>query len=198
MTESIENELHDRLALIESMIAQGRRTTARWSWSSVLWGVAYLVAMSWSAWGPHREFAWLICVGAALLLSFAIPMLGRGKTTPGKNPETTLGRAVGSIWLGLGVSMVLLFPALGLSGRLGDVHIFIAVVAAFLGMANGACAVMLRWKVQFACAVLWWATSVAACRSAAGSARASSPACPWRASCPRSTAAAPLPGRPDR
>ncbi len=128
-----EQDLRDRLNLIENMIAEGRRATAHWSWSSVLWGVAYFVAMAWM-WGSRSHE---------------------------KHPETTLGRAIGSIWLGLGISMVLLFPALGISGRLGDVHVFIAVVSAFLGMANGACSLMLRWKAQFACAVVWWATSVA-------------------------------------
>ena len=57
--------------------------------------------------------------------------------------------------------MTLLFPALGLSGRLNDPHVFVAVVSAILGMANGASALILRWKVQFACAVVWWVAAVA-------------------------------------
>jgi hypothetical protein len=72
-----------------------------------------------------------------------------------------MGRAIGSVWMALGISMVLLFPSLGMSGRLGDVHIFIAVVSSFLGLANGACGLMLRWKAQTACAALWWACAVA-------------------------------------
>jgi hypothetical protein len=77
--------------------------------------------------------------------------------------ETTLGRAIGSIWIALGISMSLLFPALALSGRLTDQHLFVAVISAVLGMANGASALILRWKVQFACAVIWWLSAVAAC-----------------------------------
>lgn len=100
-----------------------------------------------------------MCVAAALAV-MAMAWIWRGRSHE-RHPETTLGRAVGSIWLGLGVSMVLLFPALGFSGRLGDVHLFIAVVSAFLGMAYGACGLMLRWKAQFVCAVVWWATAVA-------------------------------------
>ena len=155
-----EQDLKDRLNLIENMIAEGRRTTSHWSWISVLWGVTYLVAMAWSAWGSHSMMAWPVCVAAALVV-MAMAWMLRGRSHE-KHPETTLGRAIGSIWLAVGVSMVLLFPALGISGRLGDVHIFIAVVSAFLGMANGACGLMLRWKAQFACAVVWWVTSVAA------------------------------------
>jgi hypothetical protein len=81
----------------------------------------------------------------------------------GKHPATTLGRAIGSIWMALGISMFLLFLALGLSGRLTDQHLFVAVISAILGMANGASALILRWKVQFACAVVWWAAAVATC-----------------------------------
>ena len=35
-----EQELKDRLSLIESMIAEGRRHTESWGWTFVLWGVA--------------------------------------------------------------------------------------------------------------------------------------------------------------
>ena len=59
--------------------------------------------------------------------------------------------------------MFLLFLALGLTGRLSDQHLFVAVISAILGMANGASALILRWKVQFACAVVWWAAAVASC-----------------------------------
>jgi hypothetical protein len=76
---------------------------------------------------------------------------------------TTLGRAVGSIWIALGISMCLLFPALALSGRLTDQHLFTAVMSAILGMANGASALILRWKVQLACAAVWWVAAAAAC-----------------------------------
>ena len=59
--------------------------------------------------------------------------------------------------------MFLLFLALGLSGRLTDQHLFVSVISAILGMANGASALILRWKVQFACAVVWWVAAVTTC-----------------------------------
>lgn len=151
-------ELSERIVLIENMLAEGRRTTAHWSWASVLWGVTYFVAMTWSAWGPHAGIAWLVCVAVGLILTVAGMS---GSRSHEKQPETTLGRAIGSVWMGLGISMVLLFPALGLSGHLGNVHIFIPVVSAFLGMAYGACGLILRWKAQLVCAGVWWAASVA-------------------------------------
>jgi hypothetical protein len=81
----------------------------------------------------------------------------------GSHPGTTLGRAIGSIWIALGISMFLLFLALGLSGRLTDQHLFAAVTSAILGMANGASGLILRWKVQFVCAAVWWVAAIGAC-----------------------------------
>ena len=59
--------------------------------------------------------------------------------------------------------MFLLFLTLGSTGRLTDQHLFMAVMSALLGMANGASGLLLRWKVQIACAVVWWVTAAATC-----------------------------------
>ena len=58
--------------------------------------------------------------------------------------------------------MILLFPALSATSRI-DHHSFIAIVAAFLGTANGACGLILKWRAELACAAIWWMTSVFAC-----------------------------------
>jgi hypothetical protein len=152
-----EQELRERLSLIESMIAEGRRHTESWGWTFILWGVAYYVALAWSAWRASA-WAWPITVLIAVILTAVVASL-RASNRPG----TTLGRAIGSIWIALAISMFLLFIALGVSGRLTDSHLFVAVISAILGMANGASALILRWKVQLACAVVWWATAVATC-----------------------------------
>jgi hypothetical protein len=148
-----EQELKDRLSLIESMIAEGRRNTESWGWTFVLWGIAYYLAIAWSAWN-HSAWAWPVTIMIAVVVTFVVASLKAGN-----QPETTLGRAVGSIWIASGISMFLLFLALGLSGRLTD-HLFVAVISAILGMANGASALIIRWKVQFACAVVWWVAAV--------------------------------------
>lgn len=152
-----EQELKDRINLIESMLAEGRRSTENWGWTFVLWGVVYYLAMAWSAWG-HSAWAWPVTILIAIAVTVVVAFL---KTS--NHPDTTLSRAIGSIWVALGISMSLLFFALGLSGRLADSHVFVAVISAVLGMANGASGLILRWKVQFACAVVWWVTAVATC-----------------------------------
>ncbi len=151
-----EQELRDRLNLIERMIAEGRRQTESWGWMFVLWGVVYYVAIAWSAWG-HTAWAWPVSMLAAIVVTIVV-----GSRVE-RHTETTLGRAVGSIWMALGISLFLLFVALGASGRLTDQHLFVAVISAILGMANGASGLLLRWKAQLACAVGWWAAAVLAC-----------------------------------
>jgi fatty acid desaturase len=81
-----EQELKDRLSLIETMIAEGRRNTASWGWTFVLWGVAYYLAIAWSAWG-HSAWAWPATVLIAVIVTIVAASL---KT--GNHPETTLGR----------------------------------------------------------------------------------------------------------
>ena len=58
--------------------------------------------------------------------------------------------------------MLLIFSALGFSARI-DQHSFVAVLGAMLGAANAASGLILRWKMQIASALVWWAVSVASC-----------------------------------
>lgn len=152
-----DQELHDRLALIQQMLAEGRRDTESWGWIFVLWGVAYYAAMAWTTWG-HSPWAWPVTVSIAVIVTV---LLGSAKGR--RHPGTTLRRAVVSIWIALGISMFLLFMSLGFSGRLTDQHVFMAVISAILAFGNGASALLLRWKGQLACALVWWIAAVATC-----------------------------------
>ena len=152
-----EQELKERLGIIETMIAEGRRNTESWGGTFVLWGVVYYLALAWSAWG-HSVWAWPATILIGVIVTVVVASLKAGN-----HPGTTLGRAIGSIWIALGISMFVLFLALGLSGRLTDQHLFVAVISAILGLANGASALILRWKVQLACAVVWWVAAAATC-----------------------------------
>jgi len=149
-----EEELKDRLTLIENMIAEGRRQTESWGWTFVLWGLAYYGALAWSTWG-HSTWAWPVSMSVAIVITVVVASMKASK-----QPGTTLGRAMGSLWMALGISMFLLFLGLGVSGRLTDQHVFVAVVSAMLGMANGASGLLLRWRAQLVCAVVWWAAAV--------------------------------------
>ena len=161
MTNSPEElEFKDRLNLIETMIAEGRRTTESWGWVFVLWGVAYYVAIAWSSvrflgpiWG-HDYLAWPVTmIGTCLITVFL------GMRKHGGQPSTTIGRAISAIWIAMGISMFTLCLSLGLSGR-GEQQVFVAVICSMLGTTNAASSFLLKWKVQFACAVVWWVAAV--------------------------------------
>lgn len=150
-----EQDLKDRLSLIESMIAEGRRTTESWGWTFVLWGVAYYIAIAWSALGKPA-LAWSVTMTVAGVLTGLI-----ASRISGRHPETTTGRAMAAIWIGMGISMFILMMCLGMTGRL-DLRTGIAIVGAMLGGANATSSIILKWKMQFASAVVWWAAMVAA------------------------------------
>jgi hypothetical protein len=160
MTASNEElELKDRLKLIEAMIAEGRRTTESYGWTFILWGVAYYVAIAWAGLG-HSDLAWPVTMTVAGVLTGVIIARKRRK-----RPPTTTARAIGAIWCATGISMFVLFMALGWSGKLMHYDIFVAIMAAMLATVNAASSIFLKWKLQFVCALVWWATVIYACFS---------------------------------
>jgi hypothetical protein len=159
MTANDANEEMDvkaQLKLIETMMAQGRRSTESWGWTFLLWGVAYYVAAAWATLG-HSNWAWPVTmVAAGLLTGIWGARVSRG------HPETTLGRAVGSVWQMTGASLFVVLLALGIAGHY-DIHVFLAIIGGMLAVANGTCSLVLKWKMQFACALVWLAAGVAGC-----------------------------------
>jgi hypothetical protein len=163
MAESFERqELSERLSLIESMIAEGRRSTESWGWVFVLWGVAYYVAIAWSAWGNHSSLAWNVTMTAAMILTFGLVSWRASKRGPRAHSATTVGRAITAVWIAVGVSFVVLLPSLGIGGR-STSNLVVAVIGTLLGTANGASSMILKWKLQFACALVWWTLAVISC-----------------------------------
>jgi hypothetical protein len=157
MTENLDTqELRDRLSLIENMMAEGRRTTESWGWTFVLWGVAYYVAIAWSTFG-HSNLAWPVTMITASVLTGVI-----ASRVAARRPETTMGRAISAIWIGVGCSMFILLLSAGINARM-EQQMFVAVVAAMLGSANAASGILLKWRAQFLCALVWWATAVVSC-----------------------------------
>lgn len=155
MSNEEELNLRDRLSLIETMIAEGRRKTESWGWSFVLWGAAYYIAIAWSYW-VKPAVAWPVTMVAASILTGVL-----ASRTTSRSPETTIGRSMMAIWVGLGISISLLMMFLSITGRM-EIHIGVAIVGAMLGMTNAISSIILRWKMQFACAVVWWTCMIAA------------------------------------
>ena len=157
LDNSKEQELKNRLDLIERMISEGRRTTESWGWTFVLWGAVFYAAFAWSTWG-HGAWAWPITVCFGVVLTILIVSFKRRHAA-----RTALGKTILAIWIALTVSFCVLLPALSASGRLADPHVFMAIVSGILGLANGASAMILRWRLQLACAIVWWIAAIATC-----------------------------------
>ena len=126
MTEIDNLELNDRLSLIESMISEGRRTTESWGWTFVLWGVAYFVAIGWSAFGSS-QIAWPVTMVAAGIITGIF-----AASKKRSQPSTTTGRAMSAIWISMGISMFTLLLSLGMTGHYNS-NVFIAIIGAMLG-----------------------------------------------------------------
>jgi hypothetical protein len=156
MTDELEKDLAERVRLIENMIAEGRRKTESWGWTFVLWGVAYYVATAWATWGKSY-LAWPVTmIAAGVITGVVASRMSHGQ------PETTMGRAIGAIWASMGVSIFVLLMSLAYSGRY-DTHVFVAIIGAMIGLANAASGIILKWRMQLACAVVWLASAVIAC-----------------------------------
>ncbi len=155
MSESVNQmeELNERLKLIESMMAEGRCKTESWGWSFVLWGVAYYVAIAWATLG-HANIAWPVTMIAAALLT---ALVGRRVSVAG--PETAAGRAIGAVWIAVGVSLFVFCFTGSMTGH-REVNAFLAVIECMLGLANAASGMILRWRLQFAVGVVWWGAAV--------------------------------------
>jgi hypothetical protein len=138
------------------MLALGRHKTQMWGWTFVLWGAAYYIAIAWSAWG-NAALAWPVTMTAAGVLTGLVASRIRNHEA-----QTTIGRAIASIWIAMGISLFLLMLSLSMTHRV-DVHIQVAVVSAIIGTANATSGLILKWKMQIACALVWWAASIAGC-----------------------------------
>ena len=161
--QKIEQELKDRLSLIETMIAEGRRSTESWGWAFVFWCVAYYIAIAWSSGGfggptwSRNYLAWPVTMISGFVLTWIMSARKRSK-----QPPTTIGRAITSIWAGMGISTFIIMFSLGYSGRM-DLHIAIAMVGAMLGTANITSSIILKWKMQFVSGLVWLAAGAVSC-----------------------------------
>ena len=153
--ETNPSDLAERVKLIEDMLQEGRRTTGRWGWTFVLWGVAYLVATFWGTSGvAGGGLAWPVCMVGATILTFWISaQMSRGK--PG-NPRS---RGLTGIWISVGSALFLFAFGSSLSPH-RSVAITLGGIEILLGVANAASSLTLRWKTQFAVALLWWAAGM--------------------------------------
>ncbi len=157
MEQANRQEWQERLELIEKMMLEARRTTEYWGWNFVLWGTAYLIAIAWTALGRMPSLAWPVTMIAA---GVATAVIGRRKART--QPGTVLGRAMMAIWVSIGWALFIFCFATSATGH-WETHASLAAIESFLGAANMASGILLRWRAQASVGILWWAAAIATC-----------------------------------
>ncbi len=159
-----EGGLEERIALIESMMREGRRSTEEWGWNFLLWGIAYFVAVAWSSYLPHAGgalLAWPITMIFAVLLTVGI---ARRRTQ--NKPRTEKSRALQAIWSAMGFGIFVFAFPVAFTGHY-QAQSFMAAIEVMLGIAHWASGSFLRWTAQIVVGAVWWAAAIASCFVAA-------------------------------
>jgi hypothetical protein len=151
-------ELVQRVALMEAMIAEGRRTTARYGWMFVMWGVVYIVAMVWTMYLPLRNLAWPVCISLGILMNV---MMKTRQKRAGLS-ETQRSRNIEAVWIAMGIA-VSLFVVAAVLAEHGSDPVYVAAIMFIVGMAHGISALMLRWGAQGLAAAAWSGCGAACC-----------------------------------
>jgi len=151
------DDLVQRVALMEAMIAEGRRSTARFGWIFVMWGLVYFAAIGWSYYLPYKYWAWPVCAGVAILAGIVVKM--RQKRA-GNSSGNIRSRSIESVWQGMGTGIILYVGAAIASHHAGSVA-YVAAILFFIGLAHAISAMILRWGVQAAVAAIWWMGGIA-------------------------------------
>lgn len=150
------DELLQRLELMESMIAAGRRSTTRCGWIFVLWGVVDIAGMAWE-WFRPSYWIW----PTVLAVGFALYFLIKAQLKPNPSRCANLeGRVVGAIWSMMGLATTL-YVAAGIYRHLTWQYSYLAAIFMLVGMAHAISAMVLRWRAQGLVAALWWAGGIA-------------------------------------
>lgn len=153
----MNQELLDRIDLIERMVGEGRRTTQYWGWTFVLWGAGQLIALAWSIYSGKPQIAWPVTMIACGVLT----VLGSYRVHARERAETYISRALGAIWFSCGISISVLAFIGNPKGTLTGPP-FLAAFFALMGFANFASGLVLRWRLQQGLGILWWAAAAVA------------------------------------
>lgn len=151
-------ELLQRVELMETMIAEGRRNTGRYGWIFILWGLVCLGGAGLSYVWPQSYWVWPTLIAGGFAIQFAGIALRRRSGQSATNNMKS--RSVAAVWRMMGIAIILYAIPAGMTHTLHQIA-YIAAVFMFLGMAHATSAVILRWRTQGVVAGLWWAGGVA-------------------------------------
>jgi hypothetical protein len=152
------DDLLQRVALMEQMIAEGRRATTRFGWVFVLWGVVDLVGVGLQTLHPRSDLVWPITLGLGIVLQ--VVGIARCKCAAKGCGQSIESRIVKTVWIMMGIATLLYFAGAMLS-HLAWQTSYMAGLLMLIGLAHAISAVILRWQAQGVVAGLWWVGGVA-------------------------------------
>ena len=155
-----EREITERIALIESMMQAGRKSTEYWGWNFLLWGIAYLVAVAWSSFLPQAgglTLAWPVTMIFAVLLT-----IGIARRRMRNKPRTEKSRGIQAIWTAVGCGIFVFAFPVAYTGHF-QAQSFMAAIEVMLGIAHVSSGSVLRWPTQIVVGALWWIAAIASC-----------------------------------
>jgi len=151
------DELISRLTLVEEMIAQGRRSTARYGWFFLMWGVIYYAAIAWCLYLPHPDFAWPVCILFGVATIFIVKARRAKQEGCRKNAQY---RGVEAAWQMMGLA-ICLFVFTAILTHHANSPAYFAAILFFIGLAHATSAAILRWRAQALTAAIWWIGGIA-------------------------------------
>jgi len=150
------DDLLQRIALMETMIAEGRRSTTRCGWIFVLWGLVVIAGMGWE-WIRPSYWIWPIVLSTGFVLLFVVKALQGPAPARCANMQD---RIIGAVWSMMGLATTL-YVAAAMVRHLTWQYSYLAAIFMLVGLAHAISAVILRWRVQGVVAGLWWAGRIA-------------------------------------
>jgi hypothetical protein len=151
------DDLVQRVALMEEMIAEGRQSTARFGWIFVMWGLTYFAAMAWCIYLPFKDWAWPVCICATIAINSVVMARRKRASGSGANQRS---RSIEAIWQVFGVA-ISLYVIGAIASGLVNTPAYYAAILFFIGVANGISARILRWGAQGLVAAIWWGCGIA-------------------------------------
>jgi hypothetical protein len=137
------------------MIAEGRSTTTRCGWIFVLWGLVDLAPIGWQLAEPDSRWVSQWCWPIFLSVGVVLTIVGRSIQDRGQHcTPGTRSRSIWAVWGIMGSAITLYFIA-AMVKHLAWQYSFEAAILMMIAMAHGISAIILRWRVQGAVAVIW-------------------------------------------
>jgi len=147
----MDQDLLQRIDLIERMVLQARHTTQYWGWCFALWGTGQLTALGLSIVLPNPTLIWAIAMTTCGIVTGI--MIRRKHATEEK--ESLAFRPLLAIWCAFGISITLL-SFLGQPSGAFTMRSFCAAFFVLMGFANFSSGMILRWPLQIAAGTAWW------------------------------------------